>query len=94
VERTSIWRRSLVLRCPYAAQAFTRGDFRKNLCDSHTLCVAVIVLQVAGPLSDGRECLFVGQVGKTRAVKEAVCSYFRKIARSASSSSDLAGLSA
>jgi hypothetical protein len=40
-ERTSIWRRSRVLRCPYAAPAFartvTRGDFKNNLCDSHTL---------------------------------------------------------
>ena len=47
-ERTSIWRRSRVVTCPYAAPAFTRtvtrSEFEKNVCDSHTLCAAAIVI--------------------------------------------------
>jgi hypothetical protein len=40
-ERTPIWRQSRVLRCPYAAPAFTRtvtwATSKNNVCDSHTL---------------------------------------------------------
>jgi hypothetical protein len=72
-ERTSIWRRCRVLRCPYAAPAFTRtvtrGDFENILCDSHTLCVAAIMF--AGgrirPEGDGRERRVSGSLFRRRA---------------------------
>jgi hypothetical protein len=45
-ERPSGWRRSRVLRCPYAAPAFTvqsHAAVSKNTtCDSHTLCAAAV----------------------------------------------------
>jgi hypothetical protein len=47
-ERTTIWRRPRVLRCPYAAPTFTRtvtrSDFKINLCDSHTLRAAAMAI--------------------------------------------------